>query len=54
LLARGWAVNAGERYRIASGPAIRVTIAALTPDDAKRFASDLAAVISPTRSRAGA
>jgi len=54
LLARGWAVNAGERYRIASGPAIRVTIADLRPDDARKFARDLAAIVSPTRSRAGA
>jgi len=47
LMARGWAVNAGERYRIASGAAIRVTIATLTPDDAKAFAADLAAVLAP-------
>jgi DNA-binding transcriptional MocR family regulator len=51
LMARGWAVNAGERYRIASGPAVRVTIATLTPDDAKRFAADLAAIVRPARSR---
>lgn len=51
LLARGWAVNAGERYRIASGPAIRVTIATLEPADAVRFAADLAAIVSPSRSR---
>ena len=54
LLARGWAVNAGERYRIASGPAIRVTVADLHPDDARKFARDLAAIVNPTRSRAGA
>jgi len=53
LMARGWAVNAGERYRIASGPAIRVTTAALTPADAKRFAADLAAIVGSTPSRAG-
>jgi len=44
-------VNGGERYRIASAPAIRVTIATLTPDDAKKFAADLAAIIRPARSR---
>lgn len=49
LLGRGWAVNAGERYRIASSPAIRVTIAALEPRDAARFADDLAAVMAPRR-----
>ena len=43
LLQSGWAVHAGESYRIKSGPAIRVTIAALSPADAKRFAKDLAA-----------
>ena len=46
LLARGWAVNAGERYRIASGPAIRVTVAALPPNDAKKFARDLASILN--------
>jgi DNA-binding transcriptional MocR family regulator len=45
LLGRGWAVNAGERYRIRSGSAIRVTIAQL--EDAAAFASDLAAVLMP-------
>ena len=42
LLLAGWAVKAGERYRIKSAPAIRVTIASLEPDDATRFANDLA------------
>lgn len=54
LLHAGWAVKAGERYRIASGPAIRVTIAALEPEDAARFAEDLAAVIPPYRRGSGA
>lgn len=45
LLQRGWAVNAGERYRIKSGPAIRVTTAALEEADAELFASDLAEVL---------
>jgi DNA-binding transcriptional MocR family regulator len=40
MMRRGWAVKAGERYRLQSGPAIRVTIAALT--EARAFASDLA------------
>jgi DNA-binding transcriptional MocR family regulator len=51
LMARGWAVNAGERYRIASGPAIRVTISTLEPSDARRFADDLAEIIRPVRAR---
>lgn len=45
LLHRGWAVRAGERYRIASPPAIRVTAATLDPREAVRFAADLAAVL---------
>jgi DNA-binding transcriptional MocR family regulator len=54
LLHAGWAVKAGERYRIASPPAIRVTIATLEPRDAIRFADDLARVITPTRRASGA
>jgi DNA-binding transcriptional MocR family regulator len=50
LFQSGWAVHAGESYRIASGPAIRVTIATLAAPDAKRFAKDLAA-IAVTRGR---
>ena len=49
LQQRGWAVMAGERYRIQSGPAIRATISRLEPRDAARFAEDLAAVIAPPR-----
>jgi DNA-binding transcriptional MocR family regulator len=50
LLQLGWAVKAGERYRIASPPAIRVTIATLQPKEAARFADDLAKVIGPRSS----
>jgi DNA-binding transcriptional MocR family regulator len=46
LLQRGWAVKAGERYRIASPPAVRVTVATLAPKEAVRFAEDLANVIA--------
>src|SRR5207244_6687848 len=45
LLKRGWAVNAGERYRVKSGPAIRVTVAALDESDAEKFAEDLGAIV---------
>ncbi|HVE71065.1 MAG TPA: aminotransferase class I/II-fold pyridoxal phosphate-dependent enzyme [Thermoanaerobaculia bacterium] len=45
LLHAGWAVKAGERYRIASPPAIRVTIASLPQRDAARFADALARVL---------
>jgi DNA-binding transcriptional MocR family regulator len=54
LLQMGWAVKAGERYRIASPPAIRVTIADLEPRDAVRFADALAIAISPRRRASGA
>jgi DNA-binding transcriptional MocR family regulator len=42
LFQAGWAVHTGDSYRLASPPAIRVTIAALAPADAKRFARDFA------------
>jgi DNA-binding transcriptional MocR family regulator len=49
LMQLGWAVKAGERYRIASPSAIRVTIATLEPKEAVRFAEDLAKVIGARR-----
>jgi DNA-binding transcriptional MocR family regulator len=51
LLGRGWAVNAGERYRIASPPAIRVTISKLEPKDAVRLADDLGSVLRSSTTR---
>jgi DNA-binding transcriptional MocR family regulator len=50
LAERGWAVAAGERFRIASGPAIRVTTSALGVEAAPRFAADLAASVRRSRS----
>ena len=47
LADRGWAVAAGERFRIRSAPGIRVTISTLQPADAGRFAGDLAAALRP-------
>jgi DNA-binding transcriptional MocR family regulator len=44
---KGWAIRAGECYRIKSAPGIRVTVSTLTPDDARRFAADLAASLRP-------
>jgi len=52
LLQRGWAVQAGSRYRIATPPAIRVTVASLAKKDAVRFAADLAAVMVSRRAGA--
>src|SRR5579859_3040124 len=51
LMRKRWAVNAGERYRLQSRPAIRVTISTLT--EARKFASDLAEVLT-SRSAAAA
>jgi DNA-binding transcriptional MocR family regulator len=49
LLAKGWAVAAGSRYRLRSGPAVRITVAELEPGDAERLADDLAAVLAGGR-----
>lgn len=54
LLHAGWAVKAGERYRIATAPAIRVTITRLEAAEAARFAEDLASAITPGRRVSGA
>jgi DNA-binding transcriptional MocR family regulator len=45
LLARGWAVQAGEPFRIASEPAVRVTVAELPAARAGALATDLAEVL---------
>ncbi len=47
MAAKGWAIRAGECYRIKSAPGIRVTISTLTLEDARRFAADLAEAIRP-------
>jgi DNA-binding transcriptional MocR family regulator len=44
LADRGWTVAPGERFRIRSGPGIRITASMLEPPDAVRFAADLAQV----------
>jgi DNA-binding transcriptional MocR family regulator len=49
LMRKGWAVQAGERYRLRSAPAIRVTTAGLEPRDAARFAEDLASLFGSGR-----
>jgi DNA-binding transcriptional MocR family regulator len=55
LLARGWVVAPGARYKLtAASPAIRITTAALTPPEAERLAADLAEILSPApASRSG-
>jgi DNA-binding transcriptional MocR family regulator len=52
LAERGWGVAAGERFRLRSAPAIRVTASTLLPDDARRFADDLALLRSRTTANA--
>jgi DNA-binding transcriptional MocR family regulator len=47
LLAAGYAVRAGEAYRLASPPAIRITTAALACEAAPQVAAALAALIAP-------
>ncbi|MYX76078.1 aminotransferase class I/II-fold pyridoxal phosphate-dependent enzyme [Streptomyces sp. SID3915] len=42
LRTRGWWTAAGTRFRIATPPGVRVTTAALTPDEARGLARDLA------------
>jgi DNA-binding transcriptional MocR family regulator len=42
LAARGWAVRAGERYRMKSPPAIRITVATLTARETDQLAADVA------------
>ena len=49
LASQGWAVRAGERYRLSSPPAVRVNISTLTPQEASRLAQGLAHILRPTQ-----
>jgi DNA-binding transcriptional MocR family regulator len=42
LAVRGWSVRAGERYRIKSPPAVRITVSTLTAREIARLAADVA------------
>lgn len=54
LLVQGWAVSPGERYRFDSAPGIRITTAALAPDESERLAEAIAALgRAPASSYAG-
>jgi DNA-binding transcriptional MocR family regulator len=46
LLQRGWAVVAGERWRLRTAPAIRVTTSTLRDEEVERLADDLAEVLA--------
>lgn len=45
LAAAGWAIRAGERFRIESPPAVRITVATLDTREAPQLASDFVAVL---------
>jgi DNA-binding transcriptional MocR family regulator len=47
LMQLGWAVTAGEIFRLASPPGLRVTTAALPVADVERLADDTARVLNP-------
>jgi DNA-binding transcriptional MocR family regulator len=49
LLDAGFAVSAGERFRIASAPAIRITTATIEPAEAEGVAAAIADVLAPSR-----
>jgi DNA-binding transcriptional MocR family regulator len=49
LLGAGWAVRAGERFRLRSRPGIRVTVSTLDVAEAGRLAADIAAALTPGR-----
>ncbi|MFB9735717.1 aminotransferase class I/II-fold pyridoxal phosphate-dependent enzyme [Streptomyces sp. NPDC057386] len=49
----GWWVAAGARFRLSSGPGVRITVAELEPADAARLASDFAAVLDESEATYG-
>ncbi|HXY42929.1 MAG TPA: hypothetical protein VEH29_01965, partial [Acidimicrobiales bacterium] len=51
LLARGWLVAPGGRFRLASAPAIRVTTAALMPARSSECAAAIAEACAAAGSR---
>jgi DNA-binding transcriptional MocR family regulator len=54
LAEAGWAVRAGERFRVRSGPAVRITAATLEPAEAERLAATLAGIVRPAQRTASA
>ncbi|MCC5474075.1 aminotransferase class I/II-fold pyridoxal phosphate-dependent enzyme [Streptomyces barringtoniae] len=52
LLQAGWGVAPGARFRLSSGPAIRITISTLTERDIDSVADAVAAAVRPSPARA--
>ncbi|MER5929206.1 aminotransferase class I/II-fold pyridoxal phosphate-dependent enzyme [Streptomyces sp. NPDC002054] len=48
LLAAGWAVAPGARFRVESAPGIRITVSRLTPADVPSLAEAIATAVRPT------
>ncbi|MGW3070461.1 aminotransferase class I/II-fold pyridoxal phosphate-dependent enzyme, partial [Streptomyces sp. NPDC001130] len=53
LRSYGWWVAAGARFRLSSGPGVRITTAGLEPADAARLASDFAVVLGESEATYG-
>ncbi|MEU7056721.1 aminotransferase class I/II-fold pyridoxal phosphate-dependent enzyme [Streptomyces sp. NPDC046197] len=53
LRSYGWWVAAGARFRLASEPGVRISVAELEPADAARLASDFAAVLGESEATYG-
>ncbi len=49
LRSAGYAIAAGERFRLQSGPAVRITTAQLEPEESEAVAQALSAVLRPGR-----
>ncbi|MBS1677748.1 MAG: aminotransferase class I/II-fold pyridoxal phosphate-dependent enzyme [Actinobacteria bacterium] len=45
MIERGWGICPGERFRVRSEAAVRITISTLEPDDARKLAQDMAEVM---------
>jgi DNA-binding transcriptional MocR family regulator len=53
LMEAGWAVSPGERFRVASPPAVRIAHSTMHPEEAGRFVSDLTRVLRRSPHRSG-
>lgn len=49
MISAGWGLSAGARYRLRSSPGVRVSIATLKRDEARRLAADFVRALAPTR-----